>query len=56
MAQSDYCKLLLNQNKTRYKTKISKIDNVDPYTLKKIDYLPELEFHPKISHVEILIY
>ena len=56
MAESDYYKLLSNQNKSRYKTKISKIDNVDPYTLKKADYLSEPQFYPKITHADIITY
>ena len=56
MAESDYYKHLSNQNKTRYKTKISKIDNVNPYKLEKTDYLSEPEFLIKIFHVDALTY
>ena len=54
--ESDYYKLLSIENKHRYKTKISKINDIDPYTLKKNDFNYEPEDFPNISHADILTY
>lgn len=56
MAESTYSKLLSADRKKRYSVKISKIDNVDPYTLKKSDFVYEQDFYPKITYPDIVNY
>ena len=56
MELSKYTKCLSKESKERYLEKISKINNVDPYSLKKEDCLTEKEFFPKITYPDIVNY
>ena len=53
---SEYYSKLAVDSKKRYKEKISKIGDVDPYTLNKSDYLFEKEFYPKITYPDLVNY
>ena len=56
MAESEYFSQLSTENRRRYHEKISRIDNVDPYTLRKNDFLFEKDFYPKITYPDIVNY
>ena len=48
MNKSKYFQYLSNESKKRYLVKISRIENVDPYTLKKENLNFDTECFPKI--------
>ena len=56
MAESEYYSTLPVESQRRYKEKISKINNIDPYALKKNDFLYEHDFYPKINFNDISSY
>ena len=56
MTESKYCLCLSTESKKRYLQKISMIDNLDPYSLKKDDFVYEKDFFPAISYPDIVNY
>ena len=56
MDKSKYFQCLSSESKKRYLAKISKIENVDPYCLKKENLNSDTECFPKISYPDIVNY
>ena len=56
MERSKYQECLSNESRQRYLQKISKINNVDPYCLKKEELVFEKDFYPKITYPDIVNY
>ena len=56
MDKSKYFQYLSNESKKRYLVKISRIENADPYTLKKENLNFDTEYFPKISYPDIVNY
>ena len=56
MDKSKYFQYLSNESKKRHHVKISRIENVDPYTLKKENLNFDTECFPKISYPDIVNY
>ena len=54
MDKSKYFQCLSSESKKRYLAKISKIENVDPYCLKKENLNSDTECFPKISYPDIV--
>ena len=54
--KSKYFQCLSNESKKRYLVKISRIENVDPYTLKKENLNFDADCFPKISYSDIMNY
>ena len=42
------------KSKERYKEKIKLIENVDPYTLQKDAFTENIDYFPKVTHIQIL--
>lgn len=55
-SESEYFLCLSSESKRRYKEKISKINDLDPYTLKKNSLLFKKELYPSISYPDIVNY
>ena len=56
MDKRKYFQCLSNESKKRYIVNISRIENLDPYTLKKENLNFDTECFPKISYPDIVNY
>ena len=56
MEKSSYQLCLSKDSRKRYEEKIAKINNVDPYLLKKSDLCAAQEFYPSVSYPDIVNY
>ena len=56
MDKSKCFQCLSNESKKGYLAKISRIENVDPYTLKKENLNLDTEYFPQVSYPDIVNY
>ena len=56
MGESENFVLLAADSKQRYRQKISTIENIDLYALKREDFLFEMASYPRISYPDIVNY
>ena len=56
MSDSEYFSKLSVESKLRYKEKISKINDIDPYTLNKNDFRYHEDFYPNTNGFDIATY
>ena len=56
MEKSSYQLCLSKDSRKRYEEKIAKINNVDPYLLKKSDLCAAQELYPSVSYPDIVNY